>query len=87
MTWNNRIMRRRFPALRKGQPEQVLYGLHEVYYDENKKVDGWTKEAMFGYFETVEDLLATLKQMHTDAEKSKADVLDYHADEKKRGKK
>lgn len=79
-------MRRRFPARRKGQPEQVLYGLHEVYYDEKKRVDGWTKEAMFGYFESVDELMACLKQMRRDAKRSKKDVLDYHADEK-RGKK
>lgn len=80
-------MKRRFPLPKSlGGGEQELFGVHEVYYADGK-VDGWTKDSMFGYFETVAELEACLKQMLSDYERSKHDILDYHAKETKKGQK
>jgi hypothetical protein len=70
MTWNNRI----FKHVGAGN---ITYALHETHYDKDGKVDGYTGEPMCGHFESVDELIASLKQMLSDAERSKDDVLDY----------
>lgn len=72
-------MKRRFPLPESlGGGEQELFGIHEVYYTDGK-VDGWTKDSMIGYFESVDELMASLKQMLDDVNRSAHDVLDYDA--------
>ena len=38
MTWNKRVIRREYP------PVSVTFSIHEVFYDEDGKIDGWTAE-------------------------------------------
>jgi hypothetical protein len=60
MTWNNRITK-----------DKDGYAIREVFYDEQGKVEGWTEEALTGYFETKEDLIADLKLKLKDAKRCK----------------
>ena len=64
--WNNRIM---------VHPDGT-FGLHEVFYEEDKPA-GWTEYSLVGQFETVEDLVETLEQMHSDAIRYKDRILRY----------
>ncbi len=70
MTWNNRIVRHRDKA-------EDYYEIHEVYYDENGKIDGVTEESIKPYGDTVEELIEHLEQLLKDAVRSKEDVLNY----------
>ncbi len=38
--WNYRVMRHVVE-------DEVIHSIHEVYYDENGKVNGWTQEPIF----------------------------------------
>lgn len=79
MHWNNRIFRH------VGTDGYVTYALHEAYYPQGKTIpDGWTENAMCGHYETVDDLIASLKQMLRDAKRSRNDVLDYEPKKRKK---
>lgn len=69
-TWNNRIFKH------KGK-DYEYYMIHEVYYDENGKLDGWTEDAISPRGDTVEELIEHLEQLLKDAKRSKKDMLDY----------
>ena len=59
MSWNHRVIRRvRNP---NGNEEETFHALHEVYYDEQDRIKGWTKDAMAPIGETVEELRAELR--------------------------
>jgi len=52
---------------------ETWYGIHEVFYDEDGKVDGWTEdEEIMG--ESLEELKQTLEWMLVCLDKP---VLDY----------
>ena len=70
MTWNNRIMRHKHDRC-------DYYQMHEVYYDKDGKVDGWTENPKIPYGENVDELIEHLEQLLNDAKKCKEDVLDY----------
>lgn len=71
--WNHRIFRH------KGK-EGPTFSLHECYYNEEKKPDGWTKEPIsVAHYESVDELIEALEMMLKDAKKSQKDVLDYDA--------
>lgn len=73
MTWNNRIFKRK-----DVRTNNIFYGVHETFYDKNKKVDGYTENPIFGgSFESPEELIASLEQILNDVKKSKNDILDY----------
>ena len=68
MTWNYRIMRRKY------KDGTQTYSVHEVYYDPT----GWTEESIVDVGATsVEELISTLEMILADAKKYKDDVLDY----------
>ena len=76
MYWNNRIMQH------KGALGGPTFAVHEVHYDsDTDKVISWTDKPFCGHYESVAELIADLKQKLADAEKSQADILDYHADQ------
>jgi len=79
MHWNNRI----FKHVNK---HGTTYAIHECYYDEKGKPDGWTNEPMCGHYDTVDDLIGSLEQMLRDAKRSKNDVLDYEPKKLKKTK-
>ncbi len=66
MKWNNRIIER---ELKASNGTTLLYGLHETYYNAAGLVTGFTQEPVTGYYDTVEDLIATLEQQLADAKK------------------
>ena len=69
MTWNYRIFKH-------DNGKRIFYGLHEAYYNDKGKVNGWTKEPeVVG--DTVKDLLKTLDMMKQDALKYKDDIIKY----------
>lgn len=74
MKWNNRIIRREF-ADRQSDGAAGLYGLHETYYNRAGGVTMFTQEPMGGYYDTVDDLIATLEQQLSDAKKYRNDVI------------
>ena len=57
MSWNYRIMRRQHPT------GEALYGIYEVYYDKEGKVEGWTENSMTGEWETLDDLKGDLEYL------------------------
>jgi hypothetical protein len=58
MTWKYKVMRKTDPF---GALEH--YGFHEVYYNEDGEVTGYTETPCDPYGETVEELTANLLQM------------------------
>ncbi len=48
-SWNYRIIK----IIGSGEP---IYRIHEVYYDNNGKIEGWTKEPVLPYGENVDEL-------------------------------
>jgi len=48
-SWNYRIIK----TIGYGEP---IYRIHEVYYDDNGKIEGWTKEPVLPYGENVDEL-------------------------------
>jgi len=60
MTWNYRIIHH--------NEDESYYGLHEVYYDENGAIDGWTEDALI-VGDTKDEILETLAMMKSDIEK------------------
>jgi len=68
MTWQYRIMRKRFPNGEYG------YGIYERYGGIGGKFRGWTTDAMEPSGDTLEELKSDYKYM---AEAFKHPVLDY----------
>ena len=77
MSWNYRIMKKKFPSLIHPGSVEYAYGLHEVYYkDDGVTPEGWTEDSLIGYFENVRELRLTLQQMLTDVS-LREDVLEF----------
>jgi hypothetical protein len=70
MTWNHRVVKRTFN-------DEVFYGIHEVYYDDDGTINGCTMEPVAIQEESVEDLEVTLTRMLQCAVKP---VLDFDTD-------
>lgn len=74
MTWNNRIFKHQ-------NNYGDYYAVHECYYDENKNPKFWTDEPiLLNGFETVDELISSLKQILVDVEKSRDNILNYEQD-------
>lgn len=73
--WNNRIVKLRDDTYTFG----YRYGLHEVFYDENGKPTSCTENSMIGYFESPDELIASVNLMKNDIDKHK-DILDMDED-------
>jgi hypothetical protein len=81
MSWNNRIFKHTVKFNGKfNREDRVWYGIHETYYDDDGKPDGWTAEPMCGGFDSVDDLIVSLEMMLRDAKKYRNDVLEYKDD-------
>lgn len=70
MSWNNRIMRRK-------TDHGYYYSIHEVFYDDEGQINGWTHEGICAGGETVEDLIGMLEMQLNDIKKSQYKILDY----------
>jgi hypothetical protein len=73
MTWNFRIMK-------TDKGGWISYSIHEVYYDENKNVLGYT-DALTGSNISVEELISDLERQLEDAKKCKDNILDFVPDQ------
>ena len=74
--WNYRIFKREYRYRRRSKAHTV-YELHETYYDDAGKPDGWSTDPQAGPAESVEELIEDLRMMARDAYKSRKDILDY----------
>lgn len=61
--WNYRVMKKLNSS---GEHE---YGIHEVYYDEDGNIKGWTQSSVTPTFPSEEDLLQGLERMKAAVEK------------------
>ena len=55
-TWNHRVVKTQYNA-------EVCYGIHEAYYDDNRKVVSWTMRPVEVEGKSIQDLRKTLEQM------------------------
>jgi hypothetical protein len=76
MTWNHRVVRRVYPDAAKS--EEVLYSIHECYYDENGKLDMMTEDGIDPVGDDLEGLRWTLEHMLAALDKP---VVDYETRE------
>ena len=67
--WNYRVMRRKIGA-------EILYGIHEVFYDKDVNPEGWSEDPIRIVEESPQDLQQTLDWMQVALKKP---ILDYHA--------
>ena len=58
MSWNYRVIRKTNP-----HTETYFYHIHEVYYDDNKKIKSWSTKPMSPYGETPEEIKKDLTWM------------------------
>jgi hypothetical protein len=72
MHWNYRVVKRQFKTL-TGEDE-IEYAIHEAYYDEDKKPNGVTENAVTVHAESKESLRWVLEKMIESLDKP---VLDY----------
>ena len=63
MTWNYRII------FHDTHPKEQYYGLHEVYYDADGSVTGWTENPVSFTSESKAGLMETLMTAKMDARK------------------
>ena len=82
--WNNRIVQHEKDGI-------VYYGVHEVFYNKNGGINGYTEDPITILGETVEDVKSQLKIIMKDIEKhevidaSTVKFEDWH-DDKEKGK-
>lgn len=68
MYWNHRVIEKEYNEI--GTDEWVkYYEVHEVHYEDNGKVMGWTAEPVAPYGESVEELKSVLMRMIVAAER------------------
>lgn len=71
MTWNYRLMKHKDALSSTG----YIYIVHEVYYDKNRKPDGWTDEGVKICGDNLKEVLRVLEMIKKDIRKSPP--LDY----------
>lgn len=71
MSWNNRIMRH------IEEDGSIWYGMHEVFYDDDGKISGWTEDAVLFGGESLRDLIASIVCLLKDFWKSRHSVLSF----------
>lgn len=62
-TWNYRI-------IKHDKSEPAYFAIHEVYYDEKGKIQGWTADPIEIAGDSKQEVLETLKHMIDDAKQS-----------------
>jgi hypothetical protein len=63
--------------MRHKKAKEDYFGLHEVYYDENDNVMGYSENPLTGLFDSVEELIVSHRMMVEDAEKRKEKIIDF----------
>lgn len=76
MSWNYRIIAKPVECM---NDVCTLYGIAEIYYDEDGVMIGHTEESVVGWFSSPKDLIEMLTIM---LEEAKADhpIVDYQFD-------
>ena len=69
MSWNYRVVRREFPEW-----DVTQYGVHEIYYDDEREATSCTEDAIVGGASCVEELRTILNSMLQSLDK---EVLEY----------
>lgn len=59
MSWNHRVIRRKSGL---GFEPEFIYAVHEVYYDENGEIDGWTEQPVSPAGDDLEQLSGDLSR-------------------------
>jgi hypothetical protein len=67
--WNNRIVKHERLAAPNHKDGAVWYSVHEVFYNENGGINGYTEDPISIVGETVEDVKSQLKMIMKDIEK------------------
>ncbi len=57
MSWNYRIMKREISE------NEFEFGIYEVYYNENGKINGWTEESIVPVVDNKEGLKSEVVEM------------------------
>jgi len=57
MSWNYRIMKREISE------NEFEFGIYEVYYNENGKINGWTEESIVPVVDNKEGLKNEMEEM------------------------
>jgi hypothetical protein len=73
MHWNYRIVKDDHGPEYEGEP---IYSLRECFYNDEKKIAGFTANPIDVLADTPEGIIEVLEMMLRDAKKSVADVLD-----------
>jgi len=63
MIWNYRV-------IKYDTNKNVVYRIHEVFYNENKEIKRFTKKPVFPQGESLKELISDLRLMIKDAEKN-----------------
>jgi len=63
MTWNYRVVKYNID-------KNIIYRIHEVFYDKNKNMEGFTENAVSPQGDSLKELIADLQLMMDDAKKS-----------------
>ena len=71
MTWNHRVIRRKY------ETGEEYFAIHEVYYDDNGKPNGVTALPIAIFEDSVEDLAITIERVKECLSKP---LLDYDKD-------
>ncbi len=77
MSWNNRIVKHHrkvstFPGMDSGsenigpQLDREFFGVHEIHYNKVGEATGMTCDSVIGYFESVEEMVASLELILND---------------------
>lgn len=75
-TWNYRVVRKRV-YMGKTMESEIVYGIHETYYNDEDKPTAITTDQMRPYGETLEELKSDLDKMVTALEKSVLNWEDF----------
>lgn len=79
MTWNYRIMRRKYP-----HQDEYYFEIHEVYYTKSGKVWSWSEEPCGPAGDTIGDLRSDIKLFRAALDKP---ILDYEMKPEAKGPK
>lgn len=77
MTFNNRIIRTTFGF--RGKKKVYDFAIHEVYYDEKGRIDGWTNDSMRFVGESPKEMWENILFR---LEAFKAPILELYKDKK-----
>lgn len=75
MSWNHRVIRRRFEnPVSKGIEE--CFTVHEVHYDDNNQPELWTAEPVEPYGESLEELMKDIERFKLAFNKPVLHIVD-----------